>query len=71
MFGIVSTGLAAPMTVAWAVVAGVSGGRRTIDWPGFSFYIVIALSLILAILSVMATFSSAEKNTGISTTRYE
>ena len=57
--------------VAWAVVAGLSGGRRTIDWPGFSFYIVIALSLILAILSVMATFSSAEKNTGISTTRYE
>ena len=57
--------------VAWAVVAGLSDGRRTIDWPGFSFYIVIALSLILAILSVMATFSSAEKNTGISTTRYE
>ena len=63
--------IALGITVAWAVVAGLSGGRRTIDWPGFSFYIVIALSLILAILSVMATFSSAEKNTGISTTRYE
>lgn len=59
------------VTVAWAVVAGLSQGRRTIDWPAPSYYIVIALSLILAMLSVMATFRSAEKNTGTTTTRYE
>ncbi|WP_104128628.1 FtsX-like permease family protein [Cryobacterium sp. Y57] len=57
--------------VAWTLVAGLSNGARTIDWPGPSYYIVISLSLILAALSVLTTFISAEKNTGITTTRCE
>lgn len=63
--------IALGITVAWAVVAGLTQGKRTIDWPDPSYYIVIALSLILAMLSVIATLRSAEKNTGIATTRYE
>lgn len=63
--------IALGVTVAWAVVTGLSQGARTVGWPGFSYYIVIALSVILAVLSLVATFKSAEKNTGITTTRYE
>ena len=36
------------VVVAWALVTGLSRDGRTIDWPGPSFYIVIALSLSLA-----------------------
>ncbi|TFC54070.1 ABC transporter permease [Cryobacterium sp. TMT2-15-1] len=63
--------IALGVTVAWALVAGLSNGKRAIDWPGPSYYIVITLSVILAALSVLTTFKSAEKNTGITTTRYE
>ena len=49
----------------------LSHGARTVGWPGFSYYIAIALSVLLAVLSVLTTFKSAEKNTGITTTRYE
>ena len=62
--------IALGVTVAWAIVTGLSRSR-TIDWPGVSFYAVIGLSLVLAALSIVATFRSAEKNTGISATRYE
>ena len=63
--------IALGVTVAWALVAGLSNGKRTIDWPGPSYYIVIALSVILAALSVLTTLKSAEKNTGFTTMRYE
>lgn len=59
------------VVVAWALVTGLSPGVRTIDWPGPSYYIVIAFSLILAVFSVLATFASATKNTDITSTRYE
>jgi hypothetical protein len=55
----------------WAVVTGLSKGAHTIDWPDSYYYVVIALSLILAALSVLATSRSTAKNTGITTTRYE
>lgn len=56
---------------AWALVSGLSGGRRTVTWPAPSFYWTIALSLALAAVAVLATFRTARKNTEIEHTRFE
>jgi ABC-type antimicrobial peptide transport system permease subunit len=58
-------------TVAWGIVVALSGGTRDVGWPEPSYYGVVGLCLLLAAFSVRATFSSAERNTGIATTRYE
>ena len=58
-------------TVAWGIVVALSAGIRDVGWPDPSYYVVVGLCLLLAALSVRATFRSAEKNTGIATTRYE
>jgi ABC-type antimicrobial peptide transport system permease subunit len=56
---------------AWCIVAGLTGGARTISWPDASYYIVIAVSLALALVAILATFSTARRNTAISSTRFE
>ena len=58
-------------TVAWGIVVALSAGTRDVGWPEPSYYVVVGLCLLLAALSVRATFRSAERNTGIATTRYE
>ncbi|WP_458114331.1 ABC transporter permease [Arthrobacter sp. R1-13] len=57
--------------VAWAILAGLTEGRRTISWPDPAYYAVLAMSILLAVLAVAATFKTARKITENHTTRFE
>lgn len=56
---------------AWCVVAGLTAGARSTSWPEPSYYVIITISLALALGAVIATFSTARRNTAISSTRFE
>lgn len=57
--------------VAWCILVGLTEGRRTVSWPHPSYYVVLAVSLLLAAIAVVGTFRTARKNTGIAMTRFE
>lgn len=54
---------------AWCIVAGLTEGRRTINWLPPSYYLVLATSLALAATAVLATFRTARTSTTIEATR--
>lgn len=57
--------------VAWTLLVGFTGGRRSISWPDPGYYATIAVSLALAAVAVLATFRTARQSTGLSATRFE
>ncbi len=56
---------------AWCIVAGLTAGARTTSWPEPSYYIIITISLTLALIAVVGAFSSARRHTDIGSTRFE
>lgn len=54
---------------AWFIVAGLTEGRRTINWLPPSYYLILATSLALAATAVLATFRTARTSTTIEATR--
>lgn len=56
---------------AWAVVVGLTDGRRSLGWPAPGFYLVLALCLALAALAVIATFRTVRTATGLAAVREE
>lgn len=57
--------------VAWTILAGLTDGARTVSWPDPSYLVVLAVSVALAVASVVATFPTAERSTGTGSTRFE
>ena len=56
--------------VAWAMVTGLTDGRRTTGWPGLEYYLVLAGCLALAVAAVAGSVSAARRNTA-GVTRFE
>lgn len=56
---------------AWCIVAGLTAGARSTSWPDPSYYVIIAISLALALVAIVATFPTARRNTAIGSTRFE
>ncbi|MCA0251819.1 MAG: FtsX-like permease family protein [Actinobacteria bacterium] len=57
--------------VAWAMVTGLTDGRRTTGWPGPDYYLVLAACLALAAVAVAVTAHSARRGTSTAVTRFE
>lgn len=57
--------------MAWTLIAGLTEGRRTIAWPDPAYYAVLGLSLVLALVAVLATFRTARHHTSTVATRFE
>ncbi|ALJ18484.1 ABC transporter permease [Microbacterium sp. No. 7] len=57
--------------VAWTLLAGLTGGRRTVSWPDPDYYVTIAVSLALAAIAIAATFRTARRRTALPATRFE
>lgn len=71
MLTVIGASIGLGFLVAWTILAGLTEGRRTISWPDPSYLGILVISILIACLAVIVTFSTARKNTGISTTRYE
>ena len=56
--------------VAWAMVTGLTEGRRTTGWPGADFYLVLAACLGMAAAAIVASVAAARHNT-TAVTRFE
>lgn len=57
--------------VAWAMVTGLTDGRRTTGWPDPQYYLVLAGCLALAALAVAGSVAAARRNTTTAVTRFE
>ncbi|MCL2423326.1 MAG: ABC transporter permease [Micrococcales bacterium] len=57
--------------VAWALVTGLTTGRRTVTWPSGDYYLTLAVSLALAATAVVGTFRTASQRTAMTATRFE
>ncbi|MDR1513178.1 MAG: FtsX-like permease family protein [Propionibacteriaceae bacterium] len=56
---------------AWVIVSGLTRGRRRLDWPGLDYYLILALSVALSALAILATFRTARTSTSTTTIRFE
>ncbi len=56
---------------AWCINAGLTGGRRGIDWPDPGYLVILAASILFALSACTAAFGTARKSTGLTVTRYE
>lgn len=56
--------------VAWLMVAGINDSYK-VTWPAPEYFAAVALSLLLALGAVTATFSLFRANTAITATRFE
>lgn len=56
--------------VAWAMVTGLTDGRRTTGWPGLDYYLVLAACLALAVVAVAGSVGAVRRNTAV-VTRFE
>lgn len=54
--------------VAWMIV---TGGGQTTRWPDPRYFVTLAISAVLALSAVFATFGTIRKNTTIVSTRFE
>ncbi|GAA3598471.1 ABC transporter permease [Klugiella xanthotipulae] len=57
--------------VAWSLITTLTYGKRVLSWPEPSAYIVLGVSLLLALTAVLATFRTARAHTAVSVTRFE
>jgi FtsX-like permease family len=56
--------------VAWLMVTGINDAYR-VTWPAPDYFAALALSLLLALGAVAATFGLIRSNTAITSTRFE
>ena len=56
--------------VAWAMVTGLTDGRRTTGWPGLDYYPVLAACLAFAGVAIAASVTAVRRTT-TSVTRFE
>lgn len=57
--------------VAWAMVTGLTDGRRTTGWPDPQYYLVLGGCLTLAALAVAGSVAAARRNITTAVTRFE
>lgn len=71
VIGVFFACLAMGALTAWAVVFGVSEGKRSVGWPSSGFYAVLALCLVMVACSISATVKAAFRVTRGASVRFE
>jgi len=67
---VVSLSVTLGFVVAWLMVTYVDDSYR-LTWPAPEYFIVLGLSLILALGAVLATFGLTGRSTALPSTRFE
>jgi hypothetical protein len=57
--------------VAWMIIGGLGQGEFEMGWPDPRYFLTLAVSLLLAVLAIVAGSATVNRNTSVSATRFE